>query len=55
MIYSVILKNGKTVTMDDEQFEAYQKRLKAEEEQAKNSESPTVSKAETLKKKQPKK
>ena len=32
MIYSIILKNGMTVTMDDEELEAYKKRLKDEEE-----------------------
>ncbi len=51
MIYSVILKNGLTVTMDEEELEAYNKRLKKEEEErSKSSESPTKPKAKTSKK-----
>ena len=39
MIYSVVLENGKTVTMDDEELKAYTKRRKEKQAQAENSES----------------
>ncbi len=47
MIYSIILKNGMTATMDDEELEAYKKRLKEEEERGGNTVSPADPKSES--------